>query len=570
MLNCLYKVICFLSVLCLLPLNVIAQEADFRPAPEVETGFNERFTSFGSQFMVSTSHPQATRAAFDILAEGGTAVDAMVAAQVMLGLVEPQSSGLGGGAFVLYYHAADGKLYSFDARERAPFRADPKMFLDENGEPKDFYEAALSGHSIGVPGVPRLLEGLYDLYGRSPWPSLFEPTIKLAREGFEVSPRLAAQIKAEVEAGRTTPDFNAYFQTTNGGYVQAGDVLQNPEYARTLNAFAFGTQRQFYEGIFSQKIWEKAQSVGGTLSAQDFSYYVVRKRQPVCGPYRGFIVCSMGEPSSGGLTILQALGMLERFPLGEWGVESPKSWHVIAEASRFAFADRNQYIADPDYVETPGMMLIEPNYIDDRSALINENVVQPEYYPGEPKQEEGTTHISIIDRYNNVLSMTSSIESAFGSHHMANGYFLNNQLTDFSFQPRDEAGNLIANRVEPGKRPRSSMSPVIVFDSDGEPFLVIGSAGGSRIIGYVLQRIISVIDWGIEIQTALDMPNIIARGPALEFEDIIVPEFPEALREFGHEVEVGPQNSGLTAIRVIDSGFLGAADPRREGRAMGR
>ena len=495
MLNCLYKAVFFLFMFVLTPFVAIAQEADFRPAPEVETGFNERYTSFGSQFMASTAHPLATRAAFDILAQGGTAVDAMIAAQVMLGLVEPQSSGLGGGAFALYYHAADGKLYSFDARERAPFRADPKMFLGANGKPMEFYEAVMTGHSIGVPGVPRLLEGMYDLYGRSPWPDLFESAIKLAREGFEVSPRLAAQIKAEVEAERTTPDFNNYFKTSNGGYVRAGDVLTNPDYARTLNAFANGTHRQFYEGIFSQKIWEKAQSVGGTLSAQDFSYYVVRKRQPVCGPYRSYIVCSMGEPSSGGLTILQALGMLERFPLGEWGVENPKSWHVIAEASRFAFADRNKYIADPDYVDTPGVMLIEPEYLKERSAIINENVTQPEYYPGEPKQEEGTTHISIIDRYNNVISMTSSIESAFGSHHMANGYFLNNQLTDFSFEPRDEAGKLIANRVEPGKRPRSSMSPVIVFDKSGAPFLVIGSAGGSRIIGYVLQRIISVIDW---------------------------------------------------------------------------
>jgi len=555
--------------------------AQSRPQPELSTGSEVKQVAHGKEFMIVTANPHATKAGYDILKRGGTAADAAIAAQLVLGLVEPQSSGLGGGAFALYYHASTKTLTTYDARETAPFLAGPFHFY-QNGQPMKWQDAMMGGRSVGTPSVPALLTDLHQNHGQATWMELFEEAIDLSQNGFSVSPRMAKMVAAHANKLSQDPAAAAYF-LPKGQPVKSGDLLKNPAYAETLKNLAFYNTKNFYKGQSAQKIVNKVQNITtspGLLTLRDFAQYKVKLRPPLCAPYRKYIICAMGEPSSGGLTMLQILGMLERFNLPIWGANNPKSWHVIAEASRLAFADRALYMADPDFVKTPNVALLDPKYIKQRAASIKDTAMEtpsagipptwtgPLYEKGQSLERPGTSHISVIDKYGNALSMTTTIESAFGAHIMVDGYLLNNQLTDFSFKPFGaDNKTLVANMIEGGKRPRSSMTPAIVFDQAGAPVLIIGSAGGSRIIGYVLQRIIAVLDWGMDIQEALAMPHLLARSDTIEQEDDV---FARALKAKGHTVKIGPLNSGLTAIHITEDTLKAAADPRREGIGMGQ
>lgn len=457
--------------------------------------------------------------------------------------------------------------------------------MGDDGKPLGFYEAANSGMSVGVPGLLRMLEKLHNWQGKKSWSELFYPAIKLAEKGFTVSPRLNGLLKKE--AGRFTPDVIAkiYFYPDTVRPLETGKLIRNPDYAVTMRTIAQNGVDAFYDGELTKEIVKKireARTAPGLLTYEDMKNYEAVERRSVCASYRGYKICSMGQPSSGALTMLMTLGMVEKFDLRAMGADNPKSWHIISEASRLAFADRNQYMADPDYVATPNTLLLQPSYLRERAALINPNKAMTETSYGVPPRwtsdimkgndaalkPPGTSHITIRDQYGNILSMTTSIENAFGSRLMVGGFLLNNQLTDFSFKPNDKDLNSIANRVEGGKRPRSSMSPTIIFDPSGKPFMAIGSAGGSRIIGYVLQRIIAVIDWDMELQAALDMPNILHRGEKLEVETDAI-DMAEPLKNLGHPILVGGMNSGLTAIQFKNGKIYGAADVRRDGVAIG-
>lgn len=569
------------TVMLLMLSNITSVFAQDRPlAPESAGVVQDIDFEIGLNFMAVTAHPDATKAAYDILSKGGTAADAGIAAQAVLGLVEPQSSGLGGGGFALYYNAADKILHSYDGRETAPDMAGRYLFQKE-GKAMGFFEAAIGGRAVGVPGTPKLLETLHSNYGRLEWASLFTPAIDLAEQGFTVSERMHKMLVEERPRFQTDIKTFLHFYPDGKNPVAAGSKMNNPNYALSLKDIRNNKSINFYNGDIAQNIVEKAREYKSLLSIEDFSNYSVKKRNPVCGVYRGYKICSMGQPSSGGLTLINALMILENFDLRALGKDNPKSYHLIGEASRLAFADRNQYMADADFVQTPNTLLLQEDYIKKRAALINTDKALMEISHGVPMgwnnkkqmpdgtvKDSGTTHMSIMDQYGNMLSMTSSIEYAFGAHIMTNGFLLNNQLTDFSFDASDGQGVLIANRVEGGKRPRSSMTPVIIFNPEGDPYMAIGSAGGSRIIGYVLQRIIAAIDWDMDIQNAIAMPHVLHRGKKLELE-LSGLDFAKPLKDFGHPVLVGNMNSGLTAIQIIGDLKVGAADPRRDGNAMG-
>ena len=548
-----------------------------KPQPEISTGLQKQSVAQGKEFMAVTANPHATKAAYDILERGGSAVDAAIAAQLVLGLVEPQSSGLGGGAFALVYNAKDKRLRSYDGRETAPNLAGSFLFF-KNGEPLSFKKAVVGGRAVGVPGVPMLLSDLHERYGKLTWMELFDDAIKLADEGFKVSPRLAKMIAEDAQDLQKDPVTSAYF-LPDGAPIKQGERLKNPNYLATLKDYSFYNARHFYRGSIARSIVYKVQNFAdnpGLLAINDFHNYTVKERPPVCGPYRAYIVCSMGEPSSAGLTLLQMLGMLEHFDISK---QNAKSWHIVTQASALAFADRAIYMADNDYVNTPNISLINPDYLKSRAALINVDAPLNEISAGTPPDwngdlfdkgetlsQPGTTHISIIDKDDNIVSMTSSIEGAFGAHLMTDGFLLNNQLTDFSFDPFNDEKTFVANMVEPGKRPRSSMAPTIVFDASGDPILALGSAGGSRIINHVLQRIISVIDWEMPIEQAIAASHILARDDVIEIENV---ENKHKFEAISDKVAIKDINSGLTAIHIKDKIITGTADPRREGEALG-
>ncbi len=570
----------FTVMLWFLPPSTPVFAQDRPLAPESAGAVQEVDFAIGSKIMAVTAHPDATKAAYDILSKGGTAADAGIAAQAVLGLVEPQSSGLGGGAFALYYNAADQILHSYDGRETAPETAGRYLF-QKDGKAMGFFEAAIGGRAVGVPGIPKLLETLHKNYGQMDWSTLFTPGIDLAEQGFIVTDRMHKMLIEERARFQADTKTFLHFYPDSQNPVAAGSKMNNPAYALTLKNIKNNKSTNFYNGEIALDIVEKAREYKSLLSIEDFSNYEVKKRVPVCGFYRGYTICSMGQPSCGGLTLINALMILENFDLKSLGKDNPKSYHLIAEASRLAFSDRNHYMADPDFVQTPNTLLLQQDYISKRAALINPDKALMEIPHGVPAgwndkkqmpdgtvKDSGTTHMSIMDQYGNILSMTSSIEYAFGAHIMTNGFLLNNQLTDFSFDASNEQGTLIANRVEGGKRPRSSMTPVIIFDPNGNPYMALGSAGGSRIIGYVLQRIIAAIDWDMDIQNAIAMPHVLHRGKKLEVE-ISGVDFAKPLKDFGHPVLVGDMNSGLTAIQIIGDLKVGAADPRRDGIAMG-
>jgi len=572
----------FVSVV-LTPLS--AKEDVLRPAPEMATGMNYKSSASGQNMMVVSAHPLATRAGYDILKKGGSAADAAIAVQLVLGMVEPQSSGLGGGGFALYYDAQSKQLVTLDGRETAPSNVGKHLFMGAEGRPLRFYDASIGGRAVGTPGLLRMMEKLHQWYGKVAWGDLFPPAIEVSEKGFTVSDRLHRQLLKERGRFEADVDAKLYFYPDVNNPLRVGDVLSNQAYASTLKKIAMNGADYFYEGALAQDVVAKVRDLPknrGALSVEDMAGYKAKEREAVCGNYRSYKVCSMGQPSSGGLTLLMMLGILDHFDLRSLGATNPESWHLISEASRLAFADRNQYMADPDFVKTPNLDLLDGTYLKIRAESISSEGALLEVTAGVPpnwSEEQknapddsikppGTTHITIVDGEGSIISMTSSIENSFGARLMVNGFLLNNQLTDFSFKPYDKEGNLVANSVLGNKRPRSSMAPTIIFDASGNPVMALGSAGGSRIIGFVLQRIIAVLDWDMDIQSALDMPSILHRGNKLEVETIGL-DYAEPLKNLGHPISVGEMNSGLTAIHFADGQIYGAADPRRDGTAMG-
>jgi gamma-glutamyltranspeptidase/glutathione hydrolase len=533
-------------------------------------------------WMVAAANPLAVEAGAEVLRAGGSAADAMVAVQAVLGLVEPQSSGLGGGAFLVWYDAESGALTTLDGRETAPLAATPTLFQDESGQPLEFFDAVVGGLSVGTPGTPRLLETAHEKWGKSDWAGLFDAAIAHAEEGFEVSPRLATLVAEDAERLQRFGATAEYF-LPGGTAIAQGDTLRNPDYAEVLRAIAEGGADAFYEGSIASDIVAAVQGAEGNpgvLSEQDLSIYDVVEREAVCAAYRDYEVCGMGPPSSGALTVGQILGMLETYDLAAMGPESAEAWRLIGDASRLAFADRGRYMADSDYVPMPTQGLVDPGYLAERAALLSGDDALPEVAPGSPEWQHAmlwgddasielpsTSHISIVDKDGNALSMTTTIENGFGSRLFVRGFLLNNELTDFSFATHED-GRPIANRVEPGKRPRSSMAPTIVMQGDA-PALVIGSPGGSRIIGYVAQAIVNWADWGMNVQEALAAPHLVNRFGTFDLEAGTSAEALEApLKEIGYETDIRDLTSGLHAIEIGET-LKGGADPRREGIALG-
>ncbi|MER1967757.1 gamma-glutamyltransferase [Castellaniella sp. GW247-6E4] len=550
--------------------------------PEAASGRMARAAAYASHYMASTANPWATRAAADILARGGAAADAAIAAQMVLNLVEPQSSGIGGGAFIVAFDPRDGGVLTYDGRETAPAAARAGRFL-RAGEPMDFHEAVNSGRSVGVPGVLRALWRLHQAQGRLPWAELFQPAIHLARAGFPVSPRLHALLAGDRDLPRQAAAAR-YFYGPDGRPWPVGHVLRNPALADTLARIAREGPDAFYEGPIARDIVAAvaAHPVPGDLSLEDLRDYRALERAPVCMPYRVYRLCGAPPPSSGPLAVLQILGILAHTPIARAAPESPQAAHWFAEAGRLAYADRDAYVADPAFVEVPVAGMLDPAYLAARAALIRpgrsmgraEAGVPPAAPPrpgaGRGLEPPSTTQVSIIDAWGGAVSMTSSIEGAFGSKLLVRGFLLNNQLTDFSFLAQDARGRPIANRVEAGKRPRSSMAPMLAL-RDGRVALAIGSPGGSAIINYVAQTLVGVFDWGLGLQQAIDLPHVGSRNQATELEAGTPAEaLAGPLRALGHEVRVGEFPSGLQGVqRLPDGRLLGAADPRREGLALG-
>lgn len=533
-------------------------------------------------YMVAAANPLAVQAGVDVLAEGGTAADALVAVQTVLGLVEPQSSGLGGGAFLVWYDAESETLTTLDGRETAPLAATPDLFLKDDGTPMGFFDAVVGGRSVGTPGTPALLAELHARWGTQPWAGLFDAAIDLATDGFEVSPRLAQMIAQDAERLATYPVTADYFMP-DGAPLQAGALRDNPDYAATLRSLAVGGAEAFYTGQIAADIEDTVQRQTdnpGVLSQVDLSIYRVKERPAICAPYRDHEVCGMGPPSSGALAVGQIFGMLEGYDLAALGPANPESWRLIGDASRLAFADRGRFVADSDFVPLPVKGMLDPAYLVERGALLSGDAALEDVTAGTPAFDHSlnladdqsielpsTSHVSIVDSYGNVASMTTTIENAFGSRLMVHGFLLNNELTDFSFATHQD-GVPIANAIAPAKRPRSSMAPTIVM-KDGAPVLAIGSPGGSRIIGYVAKSIIAHLDWGMDVQQAVALPHAVNRFGSFDLEDgTSAAEMERALMDFGYEVGIRDLNSGLHAIAIAEQ-LHGGADPRREGIAMG-
>jgi gamma-glutamyltranspeptidase / glutathione hydrolase len=582
-----------LAVLALfgsLALPAFAQQAADTVAPESRSAIAEKEPVHAARQMVVAANPIATQAGLDVLRNGGNAADALVVVQTVLGLVEPQSSGIGGGAFLAWYDAKSGTVTTFDGRETAPAAATPELFLGADGKPLGFFDAVIGGRSVGVPGVPRLLETVHKKYGKLAWAGLMEPAIDLAEGGFAISPRLNTMIAEDIGRLDTQPATRAYFFDALGSPRAAGAMLRNPEYADSLRSIAEGGADAFYKGSLAGKIVAAVnghETNPGKLSLDDLAAYQVKERPAVCAPYRGLSVCGMGPPSSGALTIGQILGMVEPFDLATLGKDDPESWRIIGDATRLAFADRERYIADSDFTKIP-KGLLNADYLKSRSALIRRPtaLTDGDVKAGEPpwdKAELGgaelridgkafdmpaTSHFVIVDADGNIAAMTTSVENAFGSRQMAGGFILNNQLTDFSFAPEKDAA-AVANRVEAGKRPRSSMAPTIVL-KDGKPVYALGSPGGSSIIPYVATTLIGLIDWKLDMQAAISMPHMLNRFGIYELEAGTGAEgFADDLKALGYETKIGDQNSGLHGVAITPDGLTGGADPRREGVALG-
>lgn len=536
-------------------------------------------------FMVSTAHPLATEAGVEVLRAGGNAIDAAVAVQLVLGLVEPQSSGLGGGAFVLYWDNARKSVSSYDGRETAPLAAKPDRFM-RDGKPIDFETAVHSGLSIGVPGTPMLLETVHRKHGRLPWRQLFSKAQGLAENGFKVTFRLSTLLRLQGAASFDARG-RSYFFDAAGNPRPVGYLLKNPEYAQTLAALAEKGAGAFYAGRIADEIVaasSQAPNYKGDMTVQDLAAYKVVERPPVCFAYRGRRLCGMGPPSSGGLTVAMTLKLLEPMDIGKGRGQamSPKAMHLIAEAEKVAYADRNRYMADPDFIAVPNGLL-DSTYLTQRRRLINPSrameraaagrppgVLQRAYGEDATQEAAGTTHFSIVDKDGNAVAMTSTIETGFGSGVWAAGFLLNNELTDFSFRAIDRTGAPIANAVGPGKRPRSSMSPTLVFSPDGQFEAALGSVGGNSIIYYVVKSLVALIDWDMDAQAAASLINFGSRGRRFELE--FAPDtLWQALKvkPYGHAFQFRWPVSGTHIVVRRGKHLEGGADPRREGIAKG-
>ena len=552
--------------------------------PEGASGFTSKPLVKTKKHMIVAAHPLAAEAGLEMLRQGGSAVDAGIAAQMVLTLVEPQSSGIGGGAFMLYWDAAAETLTSYDGREAAPAGATPELFLDSNGNPLSRSESANSGLSVGVPGVLAALRLVHDEYGKLPWAALFQPAIQLSRDGFPVSPRLATML-AGTGPESFAPSARAYFFDADGQPRAPGYVLKNPELAGTFETLAREGPNAFYRGAIASDIADAVQNdprTPGTLSTSDLESYSAEPRMAVCVPYRGHSVCGAGPPSSGAIAVGQTLGILEPFDLGTTPF-TPKAAHLVAEAERLAYADRGRYLADPGFVAVPVKGLLDKDYLAERRALIDSERAQESVAAGTPpavppsafgrdhtKERGGTSHVSVVDDAGDAFSMTTSIEHAFGARTMVRGFLLNNQLTDFSYLPQDAAGTPIANRVDPGKRPRSSMDPTMIFGPDGDLDYVLGSPGGPAIILFNLKTILALLDWRMDAAEAAALLNfgstedVVFMEPGEAWDDLAA-----SLEAKGHKVRRRDMTSGEHIIAVTPDGLEGGADPRREGVALG-
>lgn len=568
-------------------------DRDITTNPEIATGYRSGMQAVASEnFSVATANPLATKAACDVLMDGGTAADALVTAQFVLGLTEPQSSGIGGGGYILYYDAASGQTSAIDGREVAPLAADENYLQDA------VPDARRSGRSIGVPGIVAALGELHERQGARAWSDNLTPAAELATAGFEISPRMAASVADSAEDLARDPEAAAYF-LDDGVAKPAGTRMQNPEYAAVVDKLAAEGPDALYTGELAQAIVDKAASTDGgmtpsLMTTADLAGYTPVTHEALCAPYRSFEVCGMPPSSSGGVAVLETLRLLNAYDLAQYApaeagpngaLPAAEAVHLVSEAERLAYADRDAYIADPAFTDIPGGVgvFLSDSYIAERETLIDPEKSMGTAQPGElvpamargaDLPEQGTTHISIIDGQGNAASATTSVEAAFGSFHMTNGFLLNNQLTDFSADPVGEDGQPVANRVEPAKRPRSSMAPMLVFD-DGQLSMVVGSPGGSLIIQYVTKTLVNIIDWEMNPQQAVSAPNFGARNtpvtgiggehPLMDDPGVLLSQ----LESLGHEISVDDQSSGLSALVVTDTGILGGADPRREGTVLG-
>jgi len=596
------------------PAGTVTTSRNISTNPEVARGYRKDMTAVRtSGYSVATANPLSTQAACEVLRDGGTAADALVTAQMVLGLVEPQSSGIGGGGFLLYYDAAADSVQAYDGRETAPAAANENYLRwisdTDRAEPKP--DARASGRSIGVPGIVRLMQDVHAEHGKTGWRDLFSPAVTLADDGFDISQRLAAAIADSAPKLKADSQSAELFLNPDGSPKTQGTRITNPAYAKTLGVIASDPQ-SFYTGAIAGNIVDAVADTSGgrtpgLMTREDLAGYSVKMREPLCSPYRGKDICGMPPPSSGGIAVAATLGILEHFAMADHkpsdidpngGRPSVMGVHLISEAERLAYADRDKYVADTDFIPLPGgspNTLISSDYLAGRATLISEQRSMGTAKPGEfgppttpvpPPPEHGTSQVSIIDVYGNAASMTTTVESSFGSFHTVDGFILNNQLTDFSAEPVGPGGAPIANRIQPGKRPRSSMAPTLVFDAAGQPgtrgplYAVLGSPGGSVIIQFVVKTVVGMLDWGLDPQQAVSMvdfgaantpkTNVGGEHPVIDTSDngdhdpLVV-----GLRELGHQVDLADQTSGLSAIIRDGAGLIGGADPRREGLVMG-
>ncbi len=534
-----------------------------------------------SRAVASSADPRATEAGAEILAKGGSAADAAMAMMLALTVVEPQSSGIGGGGFLIHHSGKDGKLSTINGRETAPAAATPDRFLDENGKRMGFLDAFQGGHSVGVPGNIQLMAMTHSKWGKLPWADLFAPAIRLAEEGFVVNKTMESRL---ARLARLWPRFaearRIYWR--NGEPLKAGMQITNPELAETLKDIAEDGPDAFYSGRIGQAIVDAVQNAPvnkADMTMTDLAVYKAKEQAAVCAPYRAHVICGMGPPSSGATTVLQILGTLSPFDMKKLGKDNPQSWHLIAEAMQLAYADRQKYLGDDAFVDVPVAGLLNPQYLASRSALIDPAKSRSGYPAGKPPgasertagasgEVAGTTHFTAVDHDGNVANMTSTIEGPFGSQLIAAGFFLNNELTDFTFVP-EENGAPVANRVEAGKRPLSSMSPTIVFDADGKAIMALGSAGGKRIIMHVAKTLIGKIDFGLPLADAIALPNIYYRGSTVLVErDTPLAAMADELAAFGAEVKPADIGSKVNGAEYAKDGWRGAVDPRSEGVAI--
>ncbi|RDI50733.1 gamma-glutamyltransferase [Nocardia mexicana] len=592
-----------------------ATGTDIATNPEIASGYRGDMTPVRTGgYAVSAANPIATQAACRVLADGGTAADALVAAQTVLGLVEPQASGIGGGAFLMYYDATTKTLDSYDGRETAPAAATENYlrWISDTDQTAPQPSARASGRAIGVPGALRLLELAHREHGKQSWRDLFDPAITLADQGFAISPRLAGQIAESAADLARDENAKAYFLQPDGSPKPAGTNLTNPAMSKTLSAIASDGPDAFYKGAIAQDIVDATASTAGgrtpgRLTLADLAGYQAKKRTALCNDYRTHEICGMPNPSSGGIAVAATLGILENFDLAalapegvdkNGGKPKPEAVHLISEAERLAYADRDKYVGDSDFIPLPGNSpntLLNDDYLKQRAAQIKPDRSMGTAQPGDfgpvplgtgPQQpEHGTSHVSVVDKYGNAAALTTTVESAFGSFHVVDGFVLNNQLTDFSTNPTSADGTPLANRLQPGKRPRSSMSPTLVFDkgadgSRGQLAYVTSSPGGSVIIQFVVKTLVNMLDWKLDPQQAVSgvafgaantpVTGVGGEHPAINAADKGNNDpLVQKLREMGHQVSVDSQTSGLSALQRDGSGWIGGADPRREGAVMG-